>query len=115
MCVISKRDHAHAAAIATKRGGDAHANRVEDDARRASEDEDVVRELAFELHVENVVEEQLKLELIHKEGKVLATGAVAPIGSAVKAARAKMPSVWAKTLCLSQMHWLKRRALVIKL
>ena len=47
--VISKRDHAHAAAIAAERGDDAHA-------RRASEDEDDVREVAFEFPVDNCVE-----------------------------------------------------------
>ena len=42
--VISKRDHAHAAAIAAEREDDAHAHRAWDDTRRASEDEDDVRE-----------------------------------------------------------------------
>ena len=51
--VISKRDHAHAAAIPAERGDDADANRAWDDARRPSEDEDDVREVAFEFPVEN--------------------------------------------------------------
>ena len=38
--VISKRDNAHAAAIAAERGDDAHAHHAWDDARRTSEDED---------------------------------------------------------------------------
>ena len=82
--VTGKRDHAHAAAIAAKRGDDARANRAWDDARRASDDEDGVREVAFEFLVGNFVEEQLNHEL-EEEGEALAAGAVAPIGSAVKA------------------------------
>ena len=96
--VISKRDHAHAAAIAAERGDDAHPIRAWDDARRASEDEDDVREVAFEFPVENFVEEQLNEELVEEEGEAPAAGAVAPTGSAVKATHTEMLSIWAKNI-----------------
>ena len=77
--VTGKRDHAHAAAIAAERGDDARANRAWDDARRASEDEDGVREVAFEFLVGNFVEDRsprrrrvklLQLVRLHRLGRL---------------------------------------------
>ena len=91
--VISKRDHADAAVrLVAERGDDAHAHRAWD-ACRASEDEDDVREVAFEFLFENFVKEQL-----NQEGEAPAAGAVAPTGSALKPAHTMMLSVWAKNI-----------------
>ena len=46
------------------------------------------------------MEEQPNQELVEDEGEAPATGAVPPMASAVKAARATMPSVSAKNIVL---------------
>ena len=101
--MISKRDHADAAALAAERGDDARASRAWDDARQASEVEDDVREVAFEFPVENSVE-QLNQELVEEKCEAPATGAVARNGSAVQAAHTTMLSVGATKHCLSRVH-----------